>query len=182
MQYKRKKYIKHKLSLDQIIISSSFVAIAQLRSTDISEWISIKQKLLKYKIRIKLCSLNLLKKNSILHRNELILAKAYNVSYDRNLYYGNVVLLYSIKSNLSYLNELVKTMVNTKFFVPLSIYFQTRFQSLTQFRRLLTLKLDKTENSIPLLLRKNNLVNLLRLEIGLFSLFTKMSLTKNQKT
>ena len=86
MQYQKKKYIKHKLNLNQIIINSPFIAIAQLRSTEISQWISIKRELLKYDGRIKLCSVNLLKKYSILHVNESCGFGTVDFNYDRDLF------------------------------------------------------------------------------------------------
>lgn len=181
MQYQKKKYIKHKLNLNQIILNSPFLTIAQLRSTNISQWISIKQELLKYNVRIKLCSVNLLKKYSILHLNENSLANTNSFNYDCNLYHGNVVLLYSNTPSPEQLPQLVKVIANTEFFVPLSIYFQKRLQSIGQFKRLLTLKLEKTEEAIPLLLQKNNSISLLRLDMELLLLLTKMSIIKNEK-
>jgi hypothetical protein len=181
MQYQKKKYIKHKLDLNQIIINSPFLTIAQLRSTNIYQWISIKQELLKYNVKIKLCSVNLLKKYGILHLNENGLVSTNNFNYDCNLYHGNVVLLYSNTPSPEQLPQLVKVIANTEFFVPLSIYFQKRLQSIGQFKRLLTLKLEKTEEVMPLLLQNNNPFSLLQLDMELLSLLTKMSTIKNEK-
>ena len=177
MQKKKKKYTKHKLNLNQIIIKSSFLTIAQLRSTNISQWISAKQEFLKYNVKIKLCSVSLLKKYSILYLNENGLSNTSN--YDSNLYQGNVVLLYSNTSNREQLSELVKTIVNTEFFIPLFVYFQKRLQSIEQFKHLLALKLAKTEQTIPRLLQNNNPIGLLQLDIELLLLLTKMSKIKN---
>lgn len=177
MEYQKKKYTKHKLNLNQIILKSSFLTIVQLRSTNISKWISAKQEFVKYNVRIKLCSVSLLKKYSILYLNENGLSNTSN--YDSNLYQGKVVLLYSNTSNIEQLPELVKIITNTEFFIPLFVYFQKRLQSIGQFKHLLALKLGKTEQTIPLLLQNNNPISLLRLDIELLLLLTKMSTIKN---
>lgn len=178
MQYQKKKYIKHKLNLNQIIINSPFIAIAQLRSTEISQWISIKQELLKYDVRIKLCSVNLLKKYSILNVNESSVSETVDFNYDRDLYHGNIVLLYSSKSNPEQLRQLISVIAKAEALILLSVYFQKRFQSMSQFKNFLTLNTEKTEESIPLLLQNNNPLSLLRLDIELLLLLTKISTTK----
>ena len=179
MQYQKKKYIKHKLNLNQIIIDSPFLTIAQLRSTEISQWISIKQELLKYDVKIKLCSVNLLIKYSILHLNEGNLSETVDFNYDRDLYHGNIVLLYSSNPNPEQLRQLINVIANTEFIVPLSVYFQKRLQSMSQFKNFLTMNIEKAKESIPLLLQNNNPLGLLRVDMELLLLLTKMSTTKN---
>jgi ribosomal protein L10 len=147
MKYKQHKYTRQKLDINTIS-NSTFFMILQIKSIDIYQWINFKKQLNIYNVKIKSCSVKLLKRKSI------FLTNYYLDNNVKNMYNGKTIIIYSNYEKILKIKEFFIFLKENLFFINLFTHFKSRFLYIDLFEKIINDSIETTQFKLILLLQR----------------------------
>lgn len=139
MDYKRKKYLRQKLHIENIKLFYKFFIITQLQSANTIQWSFVSNELLKYNFKIKTFSVKLLKKSNFFLPDNLAQSC---LMQNQNIYNGKIAIIYPAKMNKHDIKQALIFLESTSLFIPLFAFFDNRFLVPSQLKKVINASFD----------------------------------------
>jgi hypothetical protein len=130
MEYKKLKYIRQKLDINTIFSNSKLFMLLQIKSIDIYQWINLKKQLIKFNVKIKACSVKLLKKSGLILPAPFL-----------NVYNGKTIILYSRYIKIWKIKEFLRFSEKISFLISLFTFFKSRFLPMALFKKTISVSI-----------------------------------------